>query len=69
VRGLLLNAELVRAGLARAVISAPNVLHRDLFLRLESEARTARREIWAAGSAIPDASQDHPEMALAHISP
>lgn len=69
VEGKLLNAELLRAGVARAAISAPNVLHRDLFLRLEREARAARRGIWSAGSAIPAASQAPPVMAVAHTLP
>jgi micrococcal nuclease len=48
----LLNAELLRAGLARAAVTAPNIRHRELFLRLENEARTARRGFWGAGSAV-----------------
>jgi hypothetical protein len=44
---LMVNAELVRLGYARASISGSNVKHQALLLGLEREARGARRGLWA----------------------
>jgi micrococcal nuclease len=44
---LLLNAELIRQGHARAVTTLPNSRHRDLLLRAEQEARSTGRGLWA----------------------
>lgn len=40
------NAELVRAGMAESFAFAPNTLHRELFDRLERDARAAARGQW-----------------------
>ncbi|MBI2831336.1 MAG: thermonuclease family protein [Chloroflexi bacterium] len=40
------NAELVRLGLARAVAIPPDIKYKELFEKLEREAREARRGIW-----------------------
>ena len=43
----LVNAELVRAGLARALTVPPNTAKAELFERLEREAQQAGRGMWA----------------------
>ena len=40
------NAELLRAGLARVMIRLPNDHYAELFYSIEQEARTARRALW-----------------------
>jgi micrococcal nuclease len=42
----LLNAELVRQGLARFYVIAPNLGHREALLKAQQEAIEARRGIW-----------------------
>jgi len=49
VDGRMVNAVLVEEGYARAATFPPDVKHKDLFLRLEREARSANRGLWAAG--------------------
>jgi micrococcal nuclease len=46
VGDLLVNAELVRLGLARARAYPPDVRYQDLLARLEREAREAGRGVW-----------------------
>jgi micrococcal nuclease len=46
VDGLLVNAELVREGYARAVTYPPDVRHAERFRTLEREAREAQRGLW-----------------------
>lgn len=43
---IFLNAELVKRGYARVLTVPPNVKYADLFLKLEREARSARRGLW-----------------------
>lgn len=43
----MINAELVRRGFAQAMTIPPNVRHQSLFLKLQREAREARRGLWA----------------------
>jgi endonuclease YncB( thermonuclease family) len=42
----LVNAELVRLGVARVYLIAPNMLHREVLLAAQKEAIEARRGIW-----------------------
>jgi micrococcal nuclease len=46
----MVNAELVRLGYAQVMTVPPNVRHAGLFLRLQREAREARRGLWGGGS-------------------
>jgi micrococcal nuclease len=46
VGDVMVNAELVRAGDAESFAFEPNTLHKDLFDRLEDEARDAHRGQW-----------------------
>lgn len=46
VGDLMVNAELVRGGYARAVRYAPDLRHAGLLAELEREARAARRGLW-----------------------
>jgi micrococcal nuclease len=46
---VLLNEEMVRAGLAIAIAVKPNTAHFERFKRAEAEARAARRGFWAEG--------------------
>lgn len=46
VDDMMVNAELVRQGFARAVRYPPDTRHAELLERLEREARTARRGLW-----------------------
>ena len=48
VGNTMVNAELVRGGFAESFAFEPNTLHKDLFDRLEREARDARRGQWGA---------------------
>jgi micrococcal nuclease len=43
----MINAELVRRGFAQVMTVPPNVRHQLLFLKLQREAREARRGLWA----------------------
>lgn len=43
---MMLNAELVRQGSAQVSTFAPNVKYQELFLKLQREAREARRGLW-----------------------
>ncbi|KKM12115.1 hypothetical protein SY88_05140 [Clostridiales bacterium PH28_bin88] len=44
--GTFVNAELLRQGYARLLTIPPNVRYADTFVRLEREAREARRGLW-----------------------
>ena len=44
--GTFVNAELVRQGYARLMTIPPNVKYADLFVKLQREAREARRGLW-----------------------
>jgi endonuclease YncB( thermonuclease family) len=45
--GILVNAEIVREGHARAVVFPPDDEHALCFAALEEEAKEARRGMWA----------------------
>ena len=47
VDGTMVNAELVRRGVAQVMTVPPNVRHQAWLLRLEREARTSGRGLWA----------------------
>ena len=40
------NAEVVRRGFAQVMTIPPNVKYQERFLKLQREARTARRGLW-----------------------
>ena len=42
----MVNAELLRRGLAQVMTVPPNVRHQPLFLKLQREARDAGRGLW-----------------------
>ena len=44
---LLVNAELIRLGYARAVAYPPDIRYQERFAELEAEARAAQRGLWA----------------------
>jgi micrococcal nuclease len=44
----MINAELVRLGYAQVMTIPPNVRHQSLFLKLQRDAREARRGLWGA---------------------
>jgi micrococcal nuclease len=46
VRGQMLNAELVRQGYAQVATFPPNVKYQEVFLKLQREAREAKRGLW-----------------------
>jgi micrococcal nuclease len=46
VGNVMVNAELVRRGYAQVMTIPPNVKHAELFVRLQREAREARRGLW-----------------------
>ena len=48
-RRVMANAEMVRRGFAQVMTIPPNVKHQGLFLKLQREARTARRGLWGRG--------------------
>jgi micrococcal nuclease len=48
VGDLMVNAELVRLGLAQVSTYPPDVKYQDLFLQLQKEAREAQRGLWGA---------------------
>jgi micrococcal nuclease len=43
---VMINAELVRLGYAQVMTVPPNVRHQALFLKLQRDARDARRGLW-----------------------
>ena len=45
----MINAELVRRGFAQVMTVPPNVRHQALFLKLQRDAREARRGLWRTG--------------------
>jgi micrococcal nuclease len=47
----MVNAELVRLGYAQVMTVPPNVRHQALFLKLQREARDARRGLWRQAAA------------------
>jgi micrococcal nuclease len=47
VADTMVNAELVRRGFAQVMTVPPNVRHQSLFVKLQREARTAGRGLWA----------------------
>jgi micrococcal nuclease len=47
VDDVMINAELVRLGFAQVMTVPPNVRHQALFLKLQRDARAARRGLWA----------------------
>jgi micrococcal nuclease len=47
VDDVMINAELVRLGFAQVMTVPPNVRHHALFVRLQRDARAARRGLWA----------------------
>jgi micrococcal nuclease len=46
VGDVMVNAELVRQGYAQVATFPPNVTYQELFLRLQREAREAKRGLW-----------------------
>jgi micrococcal nuclease len=48
-RHLMANAEMVRRGYAQVMTVPPNVRYQARFLRLQRQARAARRGLWGAG--------------------
>jgi micrococcal nuclease len=46
-KGKLINAEIIREGLAEVLISPPNTKHKDLLLEAEKDAKQANRGIWS----------------------
>jgi micrococcal nuclease len=48
VRAKMLNARIVLDGYAQAFTYPPNVRYNDLLMRLQAEARSAERGLWAA---------------------
>lgn len=44
---LLVNAELIKRGLARVYLFSPNLKYRDLFIRLQKEARANNLGLWS----------------------
>ncbi|MDD5680212.1 MAG: thermonuclease family protein [Candidatus Omnitrophica bacterium] len=44
--GKMLNAEIVKAGYAQVMTIPPNVMHQDMFLQLQEEARESKRGLW-----------------------
>jgi micrococcal nuclease len=52
VDDLMVNAELVRQGYAQVMTVPPNVRYQELFLKLQREARAARRGLFAGGGTL-----------------
>jgi micrococcal nuclease len=48
-RRVFANAEMVRRGYAEVMTIPPNVRHQERFLKLQREARAARRGLWGDG--------------------
>ncbi len=44
--GLFINADFIRRGYCKVLISFPNIRYRDLFLQLEQEAKERKIGIW-----------------------
>ena len=44
--GTMLNALLVQQGYAQVIINPPNIKYKDLFSKLETEAREQRKRLW-----------------------
>lgn len=63
---LMVNAELVRRGLAVAMPIPPNLRHRARFRRLEREAREAGRGLWRPGSGTDTATGSYAVQPLLH---
>lgn len=53
VGGLMVNAELVRAGFARAVAYPPDVKYQNLLLQMQNEAAAAGRGLWGPAPVRP----------------
>ena len=54
--GTFVNAWLVKWGYAQVMTVLPNVKHQDLFLKLQREAREARRGLWIASQLVVGAA-------------
>jgi micrococcal nuclease len=52
------NAEVIRQGYGSVMIVPPNTRHAEYFLKLESEAREAKRGLWAGSVAVKAPAQD-----------
>ncbi len=52
------NAEVIRQGYGSVMIISPNTRHAEYFLKLESEAREAKRGLWAGSVAVKVPAQD-----------
>ena len=50
---VMINEELLRAGLARAVSYPPDLRHREIFERIEREAREKGLGLWKRGKGLP----------------
>jgi len=48
VGDVMINAEIVRLGFAQVMTVPPNVRHQALFVKLQRDARAARRGLWAS---------------------
>jgi micrococcal nuclease len=57
---VMVNAELVRLGYAEVSTYPPNVKYQDLFLRLQAEARDARRGLWSTPPTATPAPTEPP---------
>jgi hypothetical protein len=53
VNGLFVNAELIRLGYAQIATYPPDVKYQELFLKLQAEAREAKRGLWAGTQVVP----------------
>jgi micrococcal nuclease len=47
IDSLLVNAELIKRGLAKVYLFSPNLKYRDLFIRLQKEARANNLGLWS----------------------
>jgi micrococcal nuclease len=54
---IFVNAEVIRQGYGSVMIISPNTNHAEYFLKLESEAREAKRGLWAGSVAVKDPVQ------------
>ena len=48
-RRVMANAEMIRRGYAQVMTIQPNVKYQELFLKLQRQAREARRGLWGRG--------------------
>jgi micrococcal nuclease len=48
--GTFVNAELLKQGYAQLMTVPPNVKHKDLFVRMQREARENQRGLWRVGT-------------------